>query len=74
MCQAKDEAKAKMDCLIESMDRLSLALKSATQPITVNIINAPQGTTVTETKDEYGRRIDVMIRDRIASAMSMVKR
>jgi hypothetical protein len=62
MCKSKDEAKAKMDRLIESMDRLAAALLSASaQPVTVNVINAPPGTIVKETKDEDGRTVDIVI-------------
>lgn len=68
MCKTKTEAKAKMERLIESMDRFAAALSEKTQPITVNLFGAPPNTTVTETRDENGRRIDVLIDERVASA------
>lgn len=74
MCEKKNDAKAKMDRLIESMDRLAAALSEKTQPITVNLFGAPPGTTVTETRDENGRRIDVRIDELVANAMPVAKR
>ncbi len=66
MCANKQTAKSKMDRIIESMDRLAAALCEKTQPVTVNVFNAPLGTTVKETSDASGRRIDISFPEMVA--------